>query len=108
MNKSHCLVLCTCPEDGTAERIAEALVDGRLAACVNIVKDLTSVYRWQGRRESATECLLLIKTRRERYPELESAIAGMHPYEVPEIIALPLAAGLAAYLGWIDAQVSVS
>ncbi|HHH36922.1 MAG TPA: divalent-cation tolerance protein CutA, partial [Gammaproteobacteria bacterium] len=57
--KDHCLVLTTCPEDGTAERIAEALVDRRLAACVNIVKDLVSVYRWQGRRESATECLLL-------------------------------------------------
>ncbi len=108
MKESHCLVLCSCPEDGTAERIAEALVDRRLAACVNIVKDLTSVYRWQGRRESATECLLFIKTRRERYPELESAIAEMHPYEVPEVIALPLSAGLAAYLGWIDAQVSTS
>lgn len=106
MNGSYYLVLCTCPEDGSAERIAEALVDGRLAACVNIVKDLTSIYRWQGQRETASECLLLIKTRRDRYRELESAIAGLHPYEVPEVIALPLEAGLAAYLRWLDEQVT--
>ena len=100
-------MLTTCPEDGTAERIAEALVDRRLAACVNIVKDLVSVYRWQGRRESATECLLLIKTRRDCYPDLEAAITGLHPYEVPEIVALSLEEGLSAYLAWIDGQVGV-
>ncbi len=104
MSERHCLVLCTCPEDGSAERIAEALVDEHLAACVNIVKGLTSIFHWQGRRETASECLLLIKTRKACYPSLEARIRELHPYEVPEIIALSLEAGLKAYLDWMDAE----
>ena len=104
MSERHCLVLCTCPEDGSAERIAEAVVDERLAACVNIVKGLTSIFRWQGQRETASECLLLIKTRKACYPALEARVRELHPYEVPEIIALSLEAGLKAYLDWMDAE----
>ena len=83
-------------------RIAKALVDQQLAACVNVVPGLTSVYRWQGQTESAQEVLLLIKTRQAVYPELEAALLTLHPYELPEIIAVPIEAGLPAYLSWIE------
>jgi periplasmic divalent cation tolerance protein len=96
------LVYCTCPDHDTALRIAKALVDQQLAACVNLVPGLTSVYRWQGQREMAQEVLLLIKTRQAVYPELEAALLALHPYELPEIIAVPIEAGLPAYLSWIE------
>jgi periplasmic divalent cation tolerance protein len=106
MPQDHLLVLCTCPDLDTAQRLAEGLVDRQLAACVNIIPGLTSVYRWQGQRESAAELLLLIKTRRERYAELQAAITSLHPYELPEVIAVPIERGLPGYLGWIDANTS--
>ncbi len=96
------LVYCTCPDHDTALRIAQVLVDRQLAACVNLLPGLTSVYRWQGQRQTALEVLLLIKTRRVVYPELEAALLGLHPYELPEIIAVPIEAGLPAYLSWIE------
>ena len=96
------LVYCTCPDHDTALRIAQTLVDRQLAACVNLVPGLTSVYRWQGQRETAEEVLLLIKTRLAVYPDLEAAVQALHPYELPEIIAVPIAAGLPAYLSWIE------
>ena len=96
------LVYCTCPDHDSALRIAQALVDRQLAACVNLVPGLTSVYRWQGQRETAQEVLLLIKTRQAVYPELEAALLALHPYELPEIIAVPIEAGLPAYLSWIE------
>ena len=96
------LVYCTCPDHDTALRIAQALVDQQLAACVNVVPGLTSVYRWQGQRETAQEVLLLIKTRQAVYPQLEAALLALHPYELPEIIAVPIEAGLPAYLSWIE------
>ncbi len=101
------LVFCTCPDHDTALRIAKALVDQQLAACVNVVPGLTSVYRWQGQRETAQEVLLLIKTRQAVYPELEAALLALHPYELPEIIAVPIAAGLPAYLSWIETSTGV-
>ncbi|MFQ5488927.1 MAG: divalent-cation tolerance protein CutA [Gammaproteobacteria bacterium] len=107
MNRQYYLVLSTCPEDGTAERIADALVELRVAACVNIVTGVTSIYQWQGQRERSGESLLLIKTRRDRYAALESALRSLHPYEVPEIIALALEDGLAAYLAWVEEQLQV-
>ena len=106
MNGQYYLVLSTCPEDGSAERIAAALVERGMAACVNIVKGVTSIYQWQGQRERSSEVLLLIKTRRDRYPALESELRSLHPYEVPEIIALSLEDGLAAYLAWVDQELS--
>jgi len=89
----------------TAERIAETVVGERLAACVNIVPGLTSIYRWEGQIQRDAELLLLIKTRQEVYPLLEARIRELHPYQIPEIIALPIQIGSAAYLDWIAVQV---
>ncbi len=94
-----CIVLCTCPEDA-ADRLAEALVEQKLAACVNITT-ARSVYRWRGQTESATESLLIIKVARSNYEDLEKRLHAMHPYELPEILALPVERGLPAYLAWL-------
>lgn len=85
-----------------AERIARALVEGGLAACVNIVPAVTSVYRWKGRVERGEERLLVVKTRADRFEALREAIISLHPYELPEVIALPIEAGHAPYLAWLD------
>jgi periplasmic divalent cation tolerance protein len=95
------LVLTNCPDLGTADRIALVLVENGLAACVNRLAPVESTYRWQGAIERALEHPLLIKTTRERYGELEQAIRALHPYEVPEIIAVPIVAGFSAYLRWV-------
>ena len=101
MSLSPLVILCTCPDRTTAERIAETVVSERLAACVNIAPGLTSIYRWEGQIQRETELLLLIKTRQAVYPQLEARIRELHPYQVPEIIALPIQTGSAAYLDWI-------
>jgi periplasmic divalent cation tolerance protein len=101
MNPSPLIIFCTCPDVATAEHIAETVVGERLAACVNIVPGLTSIYRWEGQIQRDAELLLLIKTRQAFYPLLEARIRELHPYQVPEIIALPIQAGSAAYLDWI-------
>ena len=98
------LVLTSCPDEAVADRIALALVEQRLAACVNRCAPVHSVYRWQGSVERANEILLLIKTTGERYPALEHAIRQLHPYDLPEIIAVPITAGNAGYLRWISEQ----
>lgn len=95
------LVLTHCPDTETAEAIAHALVEARLAACVNLLPPLRSVYRWQGAVETASEIGLLIKSTVQTYPALEAAIRARHPYEVPEIIALDITHGLPAYLDWL-------
>ncbi|GAB6043974.1 divalent-cation tolerance protein CutA [Endothiovibrio diazotrophicus] len=96
------LVLCTVPDREVGERIASALVERRLAACVNLVAGVTSFYGWQGRVEREEELQLLIKTSAARYPELERTIVELHPYELPEVVAVPLSEGLPGYLAWID------
>ncbi|WP_044528191.1 divalent-cation tolerance protein CutA [Herbaspirillum sp. B65] len=96
------LVLANVPDQAVAERIADALVEQGLAACVNILAPARSVYRWQGKVQHDTELPLLIKTTQARYQELEQAIVQLHPYDVPEIIALPITAGLPAYLAWMQ------
>ena len=101
---SHQLVLCTCPDQDVARKIANHLVDNTLAACVNILPSVESVYMWQGKREKAQEHLLLIKTTFEAYKPLEKAICEIHPYELPEVIAVPIQDGLTGYLEWIDQQ----
>jgi len=98
------LVLTNCPDEESANAIALALVEERLAACVNILPRVQSVYRWQGAVESATEIPLLIKSTATNYPALEAAIRDRHPYQVPEIIALPVDRGLPAYLDWIASE----
>lgn len=95
------LIFCTCPNRETAEQIANHLVEEQLAACINISSPVTSIYSWQGKIESEEELLLSIKTSRRRYSELEQAILNLHPYELPEIIAVPVEQGLSGYLDWV-------
>src|ERR1700690_548444 len=96
------VVLVTCGSTKEATRIARALVEARLAACGNIFQNpVRSVYRWKNRIESGKECLLLVKTSRSRFAKLQAAVRRLHSYEVPEIIALPIAAGSAPYLEWL-------
>jgi periplasmic divalent cation tolerance protein len=95
------LNLCTCPDQATAERLAGQLVERRLAACVNILPGITSVFSWQGRIEREQEVLLLIKTAAERVEAMQQVLAELHPYEVPEIINLPVATGHQPYLEWV-------
>jgi len=95
------LVITNCPDQACAETLATPLVELRLAACVNVLAPCRSVYRWQGAVESAAEVPLLIKTSGERYAALEAEIRARHPYELPEIIALPVDRGLPAYLQWL-------
>ncbi len=99
------MVLCNVPDAALAQQIAETLVGEQLAACVNIMAPCRSVYRWQGKLENASEVPLQIKTTAAAYPALQARLLQLHPYEVPEIIALPLAAGLPAYLTWVAAEV---
>jgi periplasmic divalent cation tolerance protein len=101
------LVISNLPDRASAEKLAHALIEKRLAACINILAPCRSVYRWQGKVEDAEEFPMLIKTTRERYPALEAAIRAGHPYELPEIIAIPLAGGLPAYLDWVEAETRV-
>ena len=98
----YCLVLCTCPDDETARDLAESLVVERLAACVNLIPGLTSVYLWKQELETSQETLLLIKTEKQGYPQLESRLRELHPYEVPEIVAFGIEHGLPDYLNWIS------
>ena len=96
------IILCTCPDKDTAEKIAHLLVNDKLAACVNILPGITSVYRWHEQLESAQEQLLLIKAYKSSYQAIETTIKMHHPYELPEIIAVPIENGLPEYLHWID------
>ena len=102
------LVLCTCPDAASGERIARALVEEHLAACVNRVPGLTSVYRWQDAVESAAEELLLIKTTDDAFPALQARLLALHPYTLPEVIALPIDAGFAPYLDWVRSAVATA
>ena len=101
MDNQLLVVYCTCPEQAVAERIAETAVSERLAACVNLIPGLTSIYRWKGEIQRDPEWLLMLKTRSAVYPLLEARISELHPYDTPEIIALPIQAGSSAYLDWI-------
>lgn len=96
------LVISTFPEADLAGRIAEQLVTEQLAACANILPGARSIYRWQGKVENAAETLVLLKTTRARFPELQSKLQQLHPYDVPEIMAFPASDGLPAYLAWVQ------
>jgi periplasmic divalent cation tolerance protein len=98
-------VQTTVGRPGDADRLAALLVDGRLAACAQVVGPIRSRYRWRGAVETAEEWLLLVKTTRAAWPAVERAILAAHPYDEPELIALPVVAGSEGYLGWVEAEV---
>ena len=95
------VVLTTCATTEEAERLARALVTERLAACVNVVPQIRSFYRWKGELETADEFLLIIKSSRDLFAELKTELEKLHPYEVPEVLALPIVAGAENYLTWL-------
>jgi periplasmic divalent cation tolerance protein len=99
------IVLSTAGSEDEARKIARHLVDERLAACVNIIPRIESIYRWQDKVESSAEWLLLIKTTEEKSPGVRDAIRALHSYELPECITISIEDGSAAYLGWIDQSV---
>jgi periplasmic divalent cation tolerance protein len=102
------LVVTNLPDRDAALKLAQALIEKRLAACVNVLAGCTSVYRWEGKLEQAQEVPVLIKTRAGRYAEVEAAIRSLHPYELPEIIAVPVVRGLADYLGWVTEETAIA
>lgn len=95
------LVLITAPNEEEAAKIANEVVGLRLAGCVNIIRDIRSIYRWQGKIEDGNEVLLIVKTRKELFRDLERRVKGLHTYTTPEIIALPIVEGFEGYLGWL-------
>jgi periplasmic divalent cation tolerance protein len=101
MQKEFVIVLTTTDSRESAQKIAHALVERKLAACVNIVPGMESIYRWQGKVESASELLLLIKTRSERFTEVRDAISELHEYELPECVQIRIEQGSVEYLNWI-------
>jgi len=108
MESTKLLVLTNLPDRATAEKLADLLVDRQLAACVNILAPCRSFYRWKGALQRDEEHPMLIKTTAERYPALEQALRGAHPYELPEIIAVPIERGLPAYLEWVAAETAAT
>jgi periplasmic divalent cation tolerance protein len=98
------VVLVTAPSAEKAAELARALVEERLAACGNVVPGLRSIYRWEGKVHDDAEALLVLKTTRARFEALRDRVLALHPYEVPEVLALPVEAGSAAYLAWIGAE----
>ena len=98
------VVLITAPTEEDAAAMANALVEGRLAACVNIIRQIRSIYRWQGKIEDDQEVLMIAKTRKECFAELVNKVKELHTYSVPEIIALPVMDGFEGYLGWLKEE----
>ncbi len=96
------LLLTTCPDSKVANKLAHTLLENHLAACVNILPNIQSVYEWESKIVSDAEVLLFIKTRREHYVAIEQTLIQQHPYEVPELIALSIENGLPSYLAWMD------
>ena len=101
------VVLNTCETEADAERLARALIEARLAACVSVVPGLRSFYHWQGALECNSECLLLIKTSRALFPALQMEIEKLHSYAVPELLALPVVAGAENYLNWLHSGLRI-
>ncbi|HEX2168625.1 MAG TPA: divalent-cation tolerance protein CutA [Longimicrobiales bacterium] len=105
MESSVTVVIVTAPTHDEAERIVTAAVEERLAACGNIVQGVTSIYRWEGSLQKDSEVLILFKTTRAALPRLMSRVEELHPYDVPEALAVPITAGLEAYTDWVAANV---
>ena len=101
---AFCVVFVTCPTKTAARKLAQRVLQVKAAACVNILPSVSSHYWWQGKIERSSEVLLILKTRRDRYVLLEKTIRAGHPYQVPEILALPILSGSKPYLNWIDSS----
>jgi len=99
---THIIILTTLPDEVVARSLAQELIKSQMAACINIMPRMSSIYSWKGKIEEGQEHLLMIKTRTERYAAIEQAIRAQHPYELPEIIATPISHGLPEYMNWID------
>ena len=106
MGAEPLVVLCTCPDEATASGIARALVEEGLAACANALPVVVSTYRWQGEIHEDREVLLLIKSNATAFEALEARIRALHPYELPEVVAIPIVRGSAAYLSWLQAALT--
>ena len=106
MDPKSLIVLCTCPDEATAGRLACALVEEELAACVNAIPGVSSTYRWQGEVQRDREVLLVIKSTETAYARLEERIRELHPYELPETVAVPIVRGSRAYLRWLQEAAS--
>jgi periplasmic divalent cation tolerance protein len=106
INEQYLVILNTCPDKESATQVANALIHRQLAACVNILPGLTSIYPWKGQIETSEECLLLIKSTQSAYEKVETTIRDAHPYELPEVIAVPIVTGLHTYLSWIGENIS--
>ncbi len=104
MPSDYQIVLNTCPDVASAEQLASELINQGIAACVNIIPEVRSFYRWQGQVESSQEILLLIKSHKTDYPSIQKLILEQHPYELPEIIAVPITQGFDGYLGWLNSS----
>jgi periplasmic divalent cation tolerance protein len=102
MPTSLLLILCTVPDRETGLKLSRSLLEKGLAACVNLTSPMTSVYHWQGRLEESEEILLLIKTTKQCYEDVEAVLRAQHLYELPEIIAVPVEQGLEDYLNWVE------
>lgn len=100
------MIYCTCPDKEAAKKLAGLLISKKLAACVNILPGITSVYSWQDQVETTQEHLLLIKTRADNYSQIETTLFKHHPYEVPEIVAVNIERGLPEYFEWMDSCLS--
>ena len=108
MTSEHVQVITTTERKEDAEAIARRLVEERLAACVQIIGPITSTYRWKGKIETSQEWQCWAKSRRDRYEQIERAITRLHPYDVPEILAVPITAGSRSYLAWLDEEVELA
>jgi len=108
MNEKILLVLTNLPDRDSAQRVADVLIESRVAACVNIMAECSSVYRWQGQIKTSSETPLLIKTTLKAYPHLEATLRAHHPYELPEIIAVPVDVGFPGYLQWVAQETLTS
>lgn len=102
------VLLMTAPDAATAERLGRAVVDERLAACANVVPGITSIYRWEGEVQTEPEVLMIVKTTVEAVGPLMERVAELHPYDVPELLALPVEAGAVKYLNWVGSEVGDS
>lgn len=101
MNNAHIIVLATTANKAEAEKIAQTLLKERLIACANILNPVTSLFFWSGKIDKAEECLMVMKSRRDLFAELAECLKGLHSYEVPEVLAIPIVEGSAAYLAWM-------